>query len=186
MTEKRETSEQRPDLTEPVSQRDHTRGGPNASVTLVEYGDFQCPYCAKAYPVVRELERRFGDDLLVVFRHNPRSFDHPRASFAAEAAEAAAEQGKFWEMHDLLFEHQSALEDIDLVAYAKRLDLDLNRFTADLRSRKHTKRVHADELSGVQSKVISTPTFFINGTHYRDTPDLETLSKAIESARNAA
>jgi formate-nitrite transporter family protein len=182
----RQESERRPDLAVPVNEHDHVRGRAGAAVTLVEYGDFQCPYCARAYPVVRELERRFPEDLRVVFRHNPRSFDHPRAPFAAEAAEAAAEQGKFWEMHDLLFEHQNALEDLDLVAYAKRLDLDLNRFTADLRSRKHTKRVHADELSGVQSKVIATPTFFINGSHFRDTPDLQTLSAAIEAARPAS
>jgi protein-disulfide isomerase len=171
------------DLREPVGPEDHVRGPASARITLVEYGDFQCPYCARAYPVVRELERRFGDDLRVVFRHNPRSFDHPRAPFAAEAAEAAAAQGKFWEMHDLLFEHQNALEDIDLVAYARRLDLDLTQFTADLRDRTHRKRVHADELSGVRSKVISTPTFFINGVHYSDTPDLEHLSAALEQAR---
>jgi protein-disulfide isomerase len=171
------------DLSEPVSARDHVRGPALARVTLVEYGDFQCPYCARAYPVVRELERRFGDDLRVVFRHNPRSYDHPRAPFAAEAAEAAAAQGKFWEMHDLLFEHQNALEDIDLVAYAQRLNLDLTRFTADLRDRTHRKHVHEDELSGVRSKVISTPTFFINGVRYVDTPDLERLGAAIERAR---
>jgi protein-disulfide isomerase len=173
------------DLTEPLSARDHVRGPSDAAVTLVEYGDFQCPYCARVYPVVRELERRSPEALRFVFRHNARSFDHPRAPFAAEAAEAAADQGRFWEMHDLLFEHQNALEDIDLLAYARRLDLDLNRFTADLRERKHRQRVHADELSGVHSKVISTPTFFINGEHFRDTPDLETLSAAIEQARGA-
>ncbi|MET0411205.1 MAG: thioredoxin domain-containing protein, partial [Polyangiaceae bacterium] len=116
-------------------------------------------------------------------RHNPRSYDHPRAPFAAEAAEAAAAQGKFWEMHDLLFEHQNALEDIDLVAYAQRLNLDLTRFTADLRDRTHRKHVHEDELGGVRSKVISTPTFFVNGVRYVDTPDLERLSAAIERAR---
>src|SRR5882672_4943833 len=111
-TNKGSTESQRPlDLTEPVLPRDHVRGAPSAKVTLVEYGDFECPFCARAVPTVRELERKYGGDLRVVFRHNPRAFDHPHARAAAEAGEAAAEQGKFWEMHDLLFSHQSALEE---------------------------------------------------------------------------
>jgi protein-disulfide isomerase len=185
MTTTRQSSSH-PDLTEPVTPLDHARGPQTAAVTLVEYGDFQCPYCAHAYPVVRELEQRFGADLRVVFRHNPRAFDHPRAPFAAEAAEAAGEQGRFWEMHDQLFEHQNALEDRDLVSYARTLGLDLERFGADLSTRRHKARVHADELGGVRSHVISTPTFFINGQRYQDTPDIESLSRAIAAAREAA
>jgi len=186
MTTTRQSSSPHPDLTEPVTPLDHVRGPQTAAVTLVEYGDFQCPYCAHAYPVVRELEQRFGADLRVVFRHNPRVFDHPRAAFAAEAAEAAGEQGRFWEMHDQLFEHQNALEDRDLISYAKTLGLDLERFGADLSARRHKARVHADELGGVRSHVISTPTFFINGQRFQDTPDIESLSRAIAAAREAA
>jgi formate-nitrite transporter family protein len=185
-TPRQPSSSQHPDLMEPVTPGDHARGPQSAAVTLVEYGDFQCPYCAHVYPVVRELEQRFGADLRVVFRHNPRAFDHPRAAYAAEAAEAAGEQGRFWEMHDQLFEHQSALEDRDLLSYARTLGLDLERFGADLSERRHKARVHADELGGVRSHVISTPTFFINGQRFGDTPDLESLSRAITAARDAA
>ena len=185
-TPRQPSSSQHPDLMEPVTPRDHVRGAPTAAVTLVEYGDFQCPYCAQVSPVVRELEQRFGADLRVVFRHNPRAFDHPRAPYAAEAAEAAGEQGRFWEMHDQLFEHQSALEDRDLLSYARTLGLDLERFGADMSERRHKARVHADELGGVRSHVISTPTFFINGQRFGDTPDLEGLSRGIVAAREAA
>ena len=170
------------DLSEPVSERDHLRGSASARVILVEYGDFECPFCARAVAVVRALEQRFGTDLCFAFRHNPRAFAHPHAPLAAEAAEAAADQGKFWEMHDALFAHQHALEEHDLIAYATELDLDAARFTRDLRSRAHRERVHADELSGVKSQVISTPAFFINGARFRDTPDVERLGAAIQLA----
>jgi protein-disulfide isomerase len=185
-TPRQPSSSQHPDLMEPVTPRDHVRGAPSAAVTLVEYGDFQCPYCAQVYPVLRELEQRFGADLRVVFRHNPRAFDHPRAPYAAEAAEAAGEQNRFWEMHDQLFEHQGALEDRDLLSYARTLGLNLERFAADMSERRHKARVHADELGGVRSHVISTPTLFINGQRFTDTPDLESLSRAIAAAREAA
>jgi protein-disulfide isomerase len=174
------------DLSQPVSPRDHVRGSSTAKVALVEYGDFECPFCARAVPVIRALEQRFGENMCLVFRHNPRAFAHPHAPLAAEAAEAAAEQGKFWEMHDLLFAHQNALEEADLVAYAKELGLDAAKFAGDLRSRAHRERVHSDELGGVQSQVISTPTFFINGTRFHDTPDIERLGAAIQAALSAA
>ena len=174
------------DLSQPVSPRDHVRGSSTAKVALVEYGDFACPFCARAAPVVRALEQRFGENMCLVFRHNPRAFAHPHAPLAAEAAEAAADQGKFWEMHDLLFSHQNALEEADLVAYAKELGLDAAKFAEELRSRAHRERVHSDELSGVQSQVISTPTFFINGTRFTDTPDTERLGAAIQAALSAA
>src|SRR5579859_5969507 len=146
------------ELSDPISDRDHLRGPPAAKVTLVEYGDFECPFCARAEPVVRRLEEQFGDAVRFAFRHNPRSYDHPQAQMAAEAAEAAGEQGRFWPMHDMLFAHQHALEFDHLVDYAKSLDLDVDRFAAALRTRAHRERVHEDELSGVRSHVISTPT----------------------------
>jgi RNA polymerase-binding protein DksA len=120
-----------------------------------------------------------------VFRHNPRVFDHPHAHQAAQAAEAAAVQGKFWEMHDQLFTHQRALDDASLVGYARALGLDVEAFEQSLRSQEHRERVHADELSGVRNHVISTPTIFINGRRYLDAPELEPLSLAIEAARQA-
>src|SRR4051794_17260327 len=121
MSEGYSHSESHSRLSDPVTARDHVRGPATAKAIVVEYGDFECPFCARAVPVLKELERKYGADLRVVFRHNPRAFDHPKAPLAAEAAEAAAEHGKFWEMHDLLFEHQSALEPADLEGYAARL-----------------------------------------------------------------
>lgn len=164
---------------------DHARGPASAKVTLVEYGDFACLFCARAVPVLRELEQRFGSDVRLVFRHNPRGFDDPHEPKAAEAAEAAAEQGKFWEMHDLLFAHQDALEVPDLVGYATALGLDVAKFTANLEAGAHRGRVHADERSGVRSHVISTPSFFINGKHFSDTPDVARLGDAIEAVVQA-
>lgn len=171
------------DLDRPVAPSDHVRGSPRAKVTLVEYADFECPFCARAVPVIRALESRFGSDLRVVFRHNPRAFAHPHAAQAAEAAEAAGEQGKFWEMHDMLFENQNALERSALITYAQRLDLDIERFTSAVDSRAHRAKVRADELSGVRSRVISTPTFFLNGRRFVDTPDIETLALAVDAVR---
>lgn len=173
-------------LAQPVTARDHSRGPANAPVTLVEYGDFECPYCGAAAGVVRELQARFGSDLRFVFRPNPRSHVFPHAEKAAEAAEAAAAQDKFWEMHDLLFANQSALEDADLVDYARRLGLELPRFQEELRSGAYRERVHQLEVGGWPSHVISTPTFFINGVRFEDRPDLETLGAALARARDAA
>jgi len=153
-----------------------------AKVTLVEYGDFECPFCARAEPVVKQLLERYPRELRLIFRHNPRNQDHPHAHLAAEAAEAAADQGMFWEMHDLLFEDQSRLEEEDLVGDAEELGLDVKRFRANLRSKAHHSRVHHDELTGVKSRVISTPAFFINGRRFNDKPDLPTLSAAIDRA----
>src|SRR5262249_19172877 len=121
-------------------------------------------------------ETHFGEVLRFAFRHNPRAFDHPHARQAAEAAEAATEQGRFWEMHDMLFAHQNALEYENLLHYAREIGLDLERFASALRASSHRERVHEDELSGVRSHVIATPTFFVNGTRFRDTPDFERLS----------
>jgi protein-disulfide isomerase len=172
-------------LTMPVGQRDHRRGPENAAVTLVEYGDYECPHCGRAYPIVKEIERRLGDQLRFVFRNFPLTQSHPHAEHAAEAAEAAAGQGKFWEMHDSLFEHQQALDDANLVHYAVALHLDQETFVREMTEHVHANRVHEDFLSGVRSGVNGTPTFFINGVRHDDSYDLETLLAAIEAAMSS-
>src|SRR2546421_1382433 len=169
-------------LTLPVSQRDHQQGPEDAPVTLVEYGDYECPYCGEAYPIAKEIQRRLGDRLRFVFRNFPLTQSHPHAEHAAEAAEAAAVQGKFWQMHDYLFEHQRALDDAHLVHYAAALNLDKVRFAREMTERVHTNRVREDFLSGVRSGVNGTPTFFINGVRHDDSYALESLLAAIEAA----
>jgi Na+:H+ antiporter, NhaA family len=160
--------------------RDHVRGDPDAPVTLVEYGDFQCPYCGEAYPVVNELLERFGDQLLFVFRHMPLPDLHPRAPFAAEAAEAAGAQGRFWEMHDRLFEHQHQLTDAELRAHAEAVGVaDAARFDADLRDRVYEARVAEDFESGSRSGVPSTPRFFVNGLIHLGSASYPELLEAI-------
>jgi formate-nitrite transporter family protein len=168
-------------LESPVAAGDHVRGPESAPVTLVEYGDFECHYCGRAYPVVKELERRLGDRLRFVFRHTPRTNNHPHAQHAAEAAEAAAAQGKFWEMHDRLFEHQDSLRDEDLASHASAIGLDAPRLVDALRMHVYAPLVHAQEATGAHS-VLATPTFFINGVRFDDSPDLATLQQAIERA----
>ena len=153
-------------LTPAVSERDHTSGPEDAPVTLVEYGDYECPYCGMAYKVVKSAQRELGKQLRFVFRNFPLAEAHPHARLAAEAAEAAAAQGKFSEMHDLLFEHQDALEAEDIIGYAKSLGLDMAQFARDLKDPKTTKRVRDDFRSGVRSGVNGTPTFFINGSRF--------------------
>lgn len=158
------------------------RGAPNARVVLVEYGDFDCPFCVQAYSVVRDLLRRFDGQLRFVFRHNPRGEQHAHARLAAQAAEAAALHGQFWPMHDVLFEHPKALEEADLVGYAASLGLDRDTFAKELHAASVRTRVRDDEVGGLHSGVVGTPTFFINGTHFRDKPDAETLGAAIAAA----
>jgi protein-disulfide isomerase len=150
-------------------------------VTVVEYGDFECPYCGRAEPVVRELLRDFAD-VRYVWRHLPLNDVHPRAQLAAEASEAAAAQGAFWEMHDLLFEHQDALEPDDLVGYAEQLGLDVERFANDLRGRVGAARVADDVDSADLSGVSGTPTFFVNGRRHYGAYDIDTLSAAVRAA----
>jgi protein-disulfide isomerase len=170
-------------LTMPVSEsRDHIQGPTDAPVTLVEYGDYQCPYCGAAYPIIKEAQAQMGDRLRFVFRNFPITTSHPHAERAAEAAEAAAGQGAFWEMHDLLYENQKHLQDEDLRAYAERLGLDLERFDRELANRTHAERVHDDFMSGVRSGVNGTPTFYINGARHDDAYDIETLVAALERA----
>jgi protein-disulfide isomerase len=172
-------------LAVPVSQSDHQQGPESAPVTLVEYGDYECPYCGEAYPIVKEIQRRLGDRLRFVFRNFPLTQSHPHAEHAAEAAEAAAAQGKFWEMHDSLFEHQQALDDAHLVHYAAALQLDQETFEREMTEHLYAPRVHEDFLSGVRSGVNGTPTFYINGVRHDASYDLETLLAAIEGAMSS-
>jgi protein-disulfide isomerase len=171
-----------PRLTVPVSERDHLKGSPTASVTLVEYGDYQCPYCGAAHPIVKEVQRLMGDDLLFAFRHFPLTQVHPYAGIAAEAAEAAGAQGRFWEMHDELFEHQDRLAPPDLLGHAEALGLDVDRFAEELESHAHEPRVREDFMSGIRSGVNGTPTFFINDVRHNGGYDLPSLLEAVRSA----
>src|ERR671915_170958 len=171
------------DLEFPVDpESDHIRGPLDAPVTVVEYGDFECRYCGRAEPVVRELLSDFAD-VRYVWRHLPLTDVHPHAQLTAEAAEAAAEQGAFWEMHDLLLEHQDALRPADLIGYAEQLGLDIERFTNDLRAHAGAARVAEDVDSADLSGVSGTPTFFINGRRHYGAYDIATLSAAVRTAR---
>ncbi len=165
-----------------ISERDHIRGGVAAAVTVVEYGDFECPFCGEAYGIARELERRYGDRVRFVFRHFPLPDVHPYAQRAAEFAEAAAAQGKFWEMHDYLFEHQPSLAVPDLLRSATALNLDVDRIRTELDGRVYRDRVLADVASGQQSGVSGTPSFFVNGRLMDRGWDLRTLTAAIDGA----
>jgi diadenylate cyclase len=169
-------------LDPPVGDRDHVRGSATAPVTLVEYGDYECPYCGKAYPIVEELRERLGDRLRFVFRHFPLDSVHPHARHAAKAAEAAGAQGRFWEMHDLLYQNQEDLGDEALGRYAAEIGLDLDRFQSDLAERRHAPRVREDRLGGERSGVDGTPAFFVNGVRYEGRLDLENLLAAVEDA----
>jgi Na+/H+ antiporter NhaA len=171
------------DLADPVDpERDHIRGPVDAPVTVLEYGDFECPYCGQAEPALRALLREHGE-VAYVWRHLPLNDVHPSAQQAAEAAEAAAEQGAFWEMHDLLLDHQDALGFRDLVGYAERLGLDVERFEDDLRTRAGAGRIAQDVDSADLSAVSGTPTFFINGLRHYGAYDIATLSAAVKAAR---
>jgi protein-disulfide isomerase len=167
-------------LTLAVSARDHAEGPEDAAVTLVEYGDYECPYCGRAYPIVKKIQELFGSRLRFVFRNFPLTEIHPHAQHAAEAAEAAAAQGHFSEMHDALFEHQRALGDRHLAEYASAIGLDEGRFQKELANHAHASRVREDFLSGVRSGVNGTPTFFINGFRHEGPWDMATLMEALE------
>jgi protein-disulfide isomerase len=180
------TAERIVDLSDEVDPaRDHIRGRPDAAVTLVEYGDFECSYCGKAEPIVRELLADYGEDLRYVFRHLPLSDVHPWAQLAAEASEAAGAQGAFWEMHDALLAHQDDLTPRDLHGYAQQFGLDLERFGEDVRRRRYAARVSADVASADASGVSGTPTFFIDGRRHHGVYDVATLSAAVRAARAA-
>ena len=180
------TAETIVDLAVPVDlERDHVRGPEQAPVTLVEYGDFECPYCGQAEPAIRELLRDYGD-VRYVWRHLPLNDVHPHAQLAAEAAEAAAVQGAFWELHDLLLRNQDALTPGDLGGYASELGLDVERFAADLEKHVGAARVAEDVDGADLSNVSGTPTFFINGRRHYGAYDIETLAGAARAARARA
>lgn len=170
-----------PVLADPVSDRDHVRGSPDAPVTLVEYGDFECPNCGQVYPVLRALRERYGDRLRTVFRHYPLSRIHPYAWPAALAAESASAQGRFWEMHDRLFTHQRHLDQPSLAGHAERIGLSGDTVTAPA-ARVHAERVDEDVASGQRSRVPGTPTLFINGEYYDGSHETEPMATAIDAA----
>jgi|WetSurMetagenome_2_1015567.scaffolds.fasta_scaffold303682_2 formate-nitrite transporter family protein len=173
-----------PDLTAEVGPQDHSVGPEDAPVTMVEYGDFECEHCGAAFPVIRRVRGAMGDSLRFVFRQFPLTQSHPHAELAAEASEAAAAQGRFWEMHDLLFEHQDALDRESLVRYAEEIGLDVQLFADSLRNQTYRQEVHEDFLSGVHSGVNGTPTFYINGDRFEGYVDLPGLLEAIRIALN--
>ncbi|HEV7754377.1 MAG TPA: DsbA family protein [Mycobacteriales bacterium] len=161
---------------------DHLQGSPDAPVTLVEYGDYQCPFCGAAHPNVQAVQAAMGDDLLFAFRHFPLVEAHPFAEPAAEAAEAAGAQGLFWEMHDQLFTHQRALEPEYLLLYATTIGLDVDRFATELATRTYAPRVIEHLQSGVASGVQGTPTFFVNGLHYQGSYEAPALLTVLREA----
>ncbi len=169
---KRETSSiPTSSLTLPVAKRDHIQGPIDAPIKLVEYGDYECPYCGEAYPIIKAIQERLGDRLCFTFRNFPLVNSHPHAQHAAEAAEAAGAQGKFWEMHDILFENQEALDDENIAEYASTLGLNARRLIDEVVTGVHTARVQEDFRSGARGGVNGTPTLFINGARYDGAPD---------------
>jgi len=166
-------------LAVPVGPEDHVRGPASAPVTLVEYGDFECPYCGVAYPVVKQLEKKYAGKLRVVFRSFPLE-QHPHAQKAAEAGEFAADHGKFWELHDLLYEHQRALDERHLLGYAETLGLDAGALEMALREETYAPIVAETKEGGEESGIPGTPAFFLNGVLFEDEPTLGNLSHAVD------
>jgi protein-disulfide isomerase len=176
-------------LTPGVGAQDHAAGPEDAPVTLVEYGDYECPQCGMAYPIIKAVQRELPpSSLRFVFRNFPLAEIHPHARSAAQAAEAAAVQGKFWAMHDMIFRHQHALEQADLVRYAEMLELDAARIARELEAGTYTKRIRDDFRSGVRSGVNGTPTFFINGARYDGswTDDEAFVRALLDAAQSGA
>jgi protein-disulfide isomerase len=172
-------------LTLPISGRDHAQGPDTAPVTLLEYGDYECPYCGQAYPIIKNIQKQLGAQLRFVFRNFPISEVHPHAQHAAEAAESAGVQNKFWGMHDYLYEHQHKLDDNHLRQYASTLEMDVARFDDEMAKHVHADRVREDFMSGIRSGVNGTPTFYINGIRYDDSWDEETLLTTIKQEANS-
>jgi protein-disulfide isomerase len=168
-------------LIKPVTESDHIRGPATALVTLVEYGDYQCPFCGRAHPIIEALREAMGERLRFVFRNFPLTQIHPHAQRAAEAAEAAGAPGKFWEMHDIVYENQHALDDASLLEYAKTVGLDTKAFIAALSSGEFIPKIREDFLSGVRSGVNGTPTFFIENVRYDGPHDFEPMLAALEN-----
>ena len=167
----------------PLSNRDHIKGTIDAPVILVKYGDYQCFSCREVYRMIQEIQQQL--QMCFVFRHFPRTHLHPQAQKAAEAAEAAAAQNKFWQMHDLLFEHQDALNNGYLLEYASAIQLDIDRFLRDMTDHIHVERISQNIQGGKQSGVSSTPALFVNSVRYRDAWDIEKLLAAIAPARSS-
>ena len=170
------------DLTPPVTARDHAQGPADAPLTLVQYGDYECPYTRRSLPIVAELQRRLGDRLRFIYRNFPLTQIHPHALHAAEAAEAADAQGRFWPMHDELFAHQHALEDAQLRDHARAVGLDTERFAHDMAAHAHLDRIRADVAGGRESGVQGTPTFFVNGVRHEGSYDVDPLLAAPTGA----
>jgi len=171
-------------LRPPVSAIDHVYGNPNAVIELLEYGDYQCPYCGRAYPIVKNIKEQLGDDLKFVFRNFPLTKIHPLAKIASVATEAAGRQGKFWEMHNIIFENQRRLFKSALLEYAKTIDLQIEQFELDLDSEALIQKVEPDFESGLRSGVNATPTFFINGEKYTGNWDGDELEIFIRMELN--
>ncbi len=169
-----------------VTAEDHAQGPEKADVTLVEYGDYECPHCGRAYPIIKQVQKHFGKRLRLVFRNFPLGEMHPHAEAAAEVAEFAASQGKFWEMHDLLFENQARLGDALFSELAEKLKLPTAALEEALEQSTFEPRVRADFSGGVRSGVNGTPTFFINGHRHDDSFDYDTLVSAIHQAMDTA
>jgi protein-disulfide isomerase len=167
-------------LVVPVSERDHIQGTATAAVTLVQYGDYECPYTRQSTTIVRAIQQQLGEQLRFVFRNFPLTEIHPHALHAAFAAEAAAAQGKFWQMHDYIFHHQHTLEDSDLEQFAGAVGLDIQQFARDMAKRPYISRIEEDLQSGIRSGVRGTPTFFINGVLYPGSWEKEALLSALE------
>jgi protein-disulfide isomerase len=170
-------------LSLPVTDRDHRKGPESAPILLVEYGDFQCPHCAAAFGTVKTIQTELGDQLCFVYRHFPLIEVHPYAEPAAEAAEAASAQRKFWEMHDEIYKHSPDLDENQLSLYARQLGLESGWFNEQLSSGRHAGRVEEDMRSGLRSGVKGTPTFFINGSRYQGTYDEASLLDALRVAQ---
>jgi protein-disulfide isomerase len=168
-------------LSEPVHDGDHVRGVPGAPFELVMYGDFECPFCAASQGIIERVHKRLGDELLFAFRHFPLDEVHPHARLAAEASEAAAAQGSFWEMHDALYAARGALEERDLVRHATALGLDGDRVAEELRDRVHAARVEHDTASGLASGVVGTPGFYANGVRVEGAFDAGSLVSALRA-----
>jgi protein-disulfide isomerase len=166
----------------PIQEDDHVKGPAEPRVTLVEYGDYECPACGKLFVAINQLHQRLHGDIRIVYRHYPLSGRHPHAQLAAEAAEAAGAQGKFWEMHDLLFEHQDSLQEKNLKGYAERLALDVDRFRKDLKQRMFEERVREDFRRGVANGVYGTPGLFVNGIRHNGALDPEAILDCVPAA----
>ena len=173
-------------LVVPVSERDHSQGPATAAVTLVQYGDYECPYTRQSTTIVRAIQQQLGDQLRFVFRNFPLTEIHPHALHAAFAAEAAAAQGKFWQMHDYIFHHQHTLEDADLEQFAEAVGLDLQQYARALADQRALARIEEDVEGGERSGVQGTPTFFINGALYRGSWEREALLPALQAASRTA